>query len=112
MYIWGNQIPNSCEDGVLDAVSRRNDGVAIQVAQTEPVPPSFLSCVQLAQYAGILVACLSHQSTELDRTSIAVQADMMIAEFSECLATALRNIRIENPYADDVGNGAYVPACS
>ena len=111
MLVWASQMPLTCEERVLDAISRGIDGVAIQAPWTEPANPDFTSCVQIAQNAGMVVAFWLVNRPGQVEYLLQFKPDMMMTDFPACLAALLRDVRIANPYPDEVGDSRYLPKC-
>ncbi len=111
MFIWGERIPRSCEENVMDSISLGFDGVAIQAPLTNSVSQSFRLCVQLAQDAGLTVAFWIVNRPNQVEQLLTYQPDMLITDFPACLAALLKDIRIENPYPEEIGEGNFLPKC-
>ena len=111
MFVWGSENPKSCEESVLDAISSGIDGVAIQAPRTSPAPQGFTFCVQLAQDAGMTVAFWVVNRPGQVEQLLQFKPDMLITDFPACLAALLRDVRIENPYPDEIGESKYYRKC-
>lgn len=106
---WGDQLPTSCEESVFDAITAGIDGVSIQAAQSREA--GFGSCVQLARDAGKMVMFwVVNRPEEVERL-LQFRPDALLTDFPACLAALLRDIRVENPYPDEVELSAYFPKC-
>lgn len=111
MLIWDGNSTKTCEENVTDAISRGFDGVAPSARQPEELPQDFGTCIQLVQDAGMKVAFWIVNRRERVEQLLPLKPDMLLTDFPACLAALLRDIRIENPYPDDVNAGAYLPKC-
>ena len=106
---WGDQSANSCEATVMDAVSRGIDAVSLQASQR--TQDRFGECVRMAQDFGKLVAFwVVNRPSEVEAL-LQFRPDAILTDFPACLVALLRDIRIENPYPDRVGNPEYLPKC-
>ena len=93
----------------MDAITGGFDGVSLQAAQSRQA--GFGACVQLAQDAGIMVMFwVVNRPEEVERL-LRFKPDAMLTDFPACLAALLRDIRIEDPYPDEVDYSAYLPKC-
>ena len=106
---WGDQLPTSCGESVLVAIGNGIDGVSLQAAQSGQA--GFGPCVRLAQDAGIKVMFwVVNRPEEVERL-LGFKPDALLTDFPACLAALLRDIRIENPYPDEVKASPYLPKC-
>lgn len=111
MLLWDSNSPKSCEQNVLDVISRGFDGIAPAVHQYKVPPQEFVACIQLAQEAGLKVAFWIVNSPEQVEQLLPLKPDILITDFPACLAALLHNTRIENPYPEEVPSGAWLPKC-
>jgi len=111
ILIWDGNSPKSCEENVLDTVTRGIDGIAPSARQPEELPQNIGACIQMAQDAGLKVAFWIVNRPERVEKLLPFKPDMLITDFPACLAALLRDKRIENPYPDEVSASAYLPKC-
>ncbi|MCZ6674067.1 MAG: glycerophosphodiester phosphodiesterase [Verrucomicrobia bacterium] len=106
---WFSTGSASCEEAVLDAISRGINGISIEASRSNP--SHLAPCAQMARDSGLTVMFwVVNRASEVEEL-LPLEPDALITDYPACLSALLRDVRFDDPYADGVTLGPYFPKC-